>query len=625
MRAWLTSGVRGLFIIFVAIGGLVWACADTTTFSDPDGAVKVDGKASTDLKDLESIRIEPADAVLEILNDKPAVQAYQAFGTFKDGSTREITADVAFSVRDTWVGLFKGAEFTSATTGGGATEVFAETSTGVSGATTLTVIYKRVVIEKDFPQAKVGAFKDDAEINPGRGPALVYPPDNVLLPPNLTELELQWYPGSGNDLFELRIKNGGTDIRIYTKCKTVGAGCGYTPTPETWQIIVTAFKGKDPAEIVVRGTDEASAKSFGVAPSRFMSIAQEDILGGLYYWNATPGTVVRYDFGKPKPKGTLFVSAPQVGALFCVGCHALSRNGKRLAVGLDMPAPAPLRILDVPTRNTISSGAANFMAFSPDGDRIITSDGNSLVLQDATTLTPLAPNPLRAKGTMPDWSPDASKVVYADPATILPLPFGTPGIEKGSIRLMAHDAVNDKWLGPKTLVESKGENNYYPTFSPDNAFVAFNRASGSSYDAPDAAVWLVRADGTKPEVELKLANDAEGIAGQYGNSWPKFAPFVQKYKGRKLMWLTFSSRRDYGLRLKGKSQAQLWMVAIDPGKAEINTDPSYPAFWLPFQDINTGNHIAQWTETVVRNPCDPQGNCPTGEFCEDGYCEPGIQ
>ena len=33
--------------------------------------------------------------------------------------------------------------------------------------------------------------------------------------------------------------------------------------------------------------------------------------------------------------------------------------------------------------------------------------------------------------------------------------------------------------------------------------------------------------------------------------------------------------------------------------APAGTDPSFPAFALPFQDITTSNHIAQWTETVV--------------------------
>jgi hypothetical protein len=86
------------------------------------------------------------------------------------------------------------------------------------------------------------------------------------------------------------------------------------------------------------------------------------------------------------------------------------------------------------------------------------------------------------------------------------------------------------------------------------------------------------------------------------------------------MWVTFSSRRDYGLRLAGTNRAQIWMAAIDPAKAEL-TDPSHAAFWLPFQDIKTGNHIAQWAETVVRKGCQVNQDCPGGEFCDNGFCE----
>lgn len=90
------------------------------------------------------------------------------------------------------------------------------------------------------------------------------------------------------------------------------------------------------------------------------------------------------------------------------------------------------------------------------------------------------------------------------------------------------------------------------------------------------------------------------------------------------MWFTFSSRRAYGLRLGAGERAQLWMAAFDPQKGEILTDPSYPAFWLPFQEIDSGNHIAQWTLEVDRQPCTSNGECPTGEFCEDGVCVPKI-
>ena len=87
------------------------------------------------------------------------------------------------------------------------------------------------------------------------------------------------------------------------------------------------------------------------------------------------------------------------------------------------------------------------------------------------------------------------------------------------------------------------------------------------------------------------------------------------------MWVTFSSRRDYGLRIQGKGTAQIWMAAIDTGKGEMTTDQSHPAFWLPFQDSSTGNHIAQWVAEVVHDPCGIEGDCPSGQTCVKGYCE----
>ena len=44
-----------------------------------------------------------------------------------------------------------------------------------------------------------------------------------------------------------------------------------------------------------------------------------------------------------------------------------------------------------------------------------------------------------------------------------------------------------------------------------------------------------------------------------------------------------------------------------------------PPFRLPFQDITTGNHIAQWVTTVERQTCSTDVEC-SGEFCIDGRC-----
>ena len=75
-----------------------------------------------------------------------------------------------------------------------------------------------------------------------------------------------------------------------------------------------------------------------------------------------------------------------------------------------------------------------------------------------------------------------------------------------------------------------------------------------------------------------------------------------------LVWLTFSSTRQYGLRSPPPSTAPeeavastlIWMVGVDPGAG--GSDPSYSAFCLPFQDVTTSNHIAQWAKYFIQGP-----------------------
>ena len=107
---------------------------------------------------------------------------------------------------------------------------------------------------------------------------------------------------------------------------------------------------------------------------------------------------------------------------------------------------------------------------------------------------------------------------------------------------------------------------------------------------------------------------------------------MHHFQGKTIFWLTFSSRRDYGLRLlnsqapdKDHQVAQLWMVAVSPDRLNTPGDGGYPPFWLPFQDISTGNHIAQWTEKVARMGCTSDDQCFMGEFCTGGECVPPVK
>jgi hypothetical protein len=65
-----------------------------------------------------------------------------------------------------------------------------------------------------------------------------------------------------------------------------------------------------------------------------------------------------------------------------------------------------------------------------------------------------------------------------------------------------------------------------------------------------------------------------------------------------VLWATFSSKRRYGLR-PDNGNLYIWMVAVDPAATNTGADPSSAAFCLPFQALDTSNHIAQWTEKAV--------------------------
>jgi hypothetical protein len=65
-----------------------------------------------------------------------------------------------------------------------------------------------------------------------------------------------------------------------------------------------------------------------------------------------------------------------------------------------------------------------------------------------------------------------------------------------------------------------------------------------------------------------------------------------------MFYLTFSSKRAFGVRLAG-GRPQIWMTPVFPARAAAGGDPSGKAFRVPFQDLATSNHIAQWTQAVV--------------------------
>jgi hypothetical protein len=567
---------------------------------------------------VETLVVTPADAVLEVDSAGGVTQAYEVH----DKGGGDVTAKAKLYVDDGTMGSFNGATFTASGLAGGVTTVHAVVGDEV-GSTKLTVRIKKIVIAPGAPADAPSHFGGAAG---GAAPVMVYPPDGALIPPNLNELEVQFTPPAGATLFEVSFVGPALDLKIYTPCVTVGAGCGLLPDEATWKLLSHASA----STTVDVGLRSSSPSGVGAAAARKLSFGDEDLSGGLYYWAAASGSINRYDFGKRGQTAEKWYTAQQSGST-CVGCHVLSRNGQRIAVGMNIPGPAQLRTLDVATRATLfDSGAggggfpgmgggsgSNFEALSPDGSRALVNSGANLGMIDTANGMSLGGSLMNA--TMPDWSADGNLVVFVRSGAGCPLGLcgSQPGVSMGTLLVAP---VNGNAFGAETTILTGGGNNYYPSFAPDGKWVAFNRAAADSYDAVDAKVMVVAAAGGS-------AIDLTAVNASAGNSWPKFAPFVQKFQGEPVFWLTFSSRRDYGLRLQQSTTArdmqiaQLWMVAVSPKRLAAG-DGGYPAFWLPFQDLKTGNHIAQWTEKVERAPCSATdtSNCRPDEMCVGNEC-----
>jgi hypothetical protein len=489
-------------------------------------------------------------------------------------------------------------------------------------------------------------------------------------------------------------------------------GCEVVVDPVSWSKLVGANRGQSPVTITVRGTTDGICASTSTN-SVHLSFAEEDVLGTYYYWKSKAssgvgGQIWAKTFGDLNTSERDVTSAVVPGAS-CNGCHVVSRDGSRMSVYSDDGdtddeygdiGGSLLDMTTLPDATEFAGGVSGsppsfgqppgFGTFHPLSSYYLASNGvpltaagapgaastssgyaspvpaNGFALWDGQTgawVGGVTVGPAGTRPTMPDWSIDGTSIVYVQPSAIAQSyqDGGAPRDDDdhvfgGSLYTVPYTG-NAVFGAPSLLLPSGGENNYYPSYSPDvpMSFVLFDRApldtsvasltgciSGlcpnDSFSNPAARLMLVaNAAGATP-IDLESANGSPRLAPtRLSNSYPRWAPFVQMYRGQKLLWITFSSTRDYGLRLLNQKtnmhpcypangyetpgpasgnafgpqcqQPQLWMAPINLSVAQGNTDPSRVAFWIPYQDTTTHNHTAQWTTEQVPPPTTDGGGC----------------
>ena len=554
------------------------------------------------------------------------------------------------------------------------------------------------VVDANFPCDGCGAFP------PGSAPAcgattlapptLVYPPDGVLLPPNMNVLEVQWLPpavGSAS-LYEVDFSNGITSVKVETPCNEItsvrgvaNVGCGLTLTQAAWNDIAHTNAGGDPVVVTVRATTSAASCVTSSPEHVSINFATENLSGGIYYWQSatyggvagTTGGIYFHDFGTFDPTPTPFWTSGATGT--CVGCHTLSKDGVMMSLMNDDPdaddeyGDVHTDSMVVSTRTIVGANNASpgFQTFTHDHQYMIastfkgamgmgmmggmgadssfavwTSDGNTLKTNNAL--------PTGMQGTQPNLSTDDKTVVFVSPTFGTISMAGDHHFTGGSLWQATFDESTGTMGGYSAFLTSSGmENFYYPDQSVDGNWVLFNENddtsaannNGDCFYSRQAVVKMLHFPRQTSDVPLELPN--LNIGTGLTNSWPRWSPVLQAYKNHHILWVTFSSNRNYGVRLTNTGfdnyyppespsydqpqpmskqgvtfdnyaapQIRMAAIIVDADRTLDATDRSFPAFWLPFQDVTAHNHSAQWVATV--SDTSPDGGLADGGSGDGG-------
>jgi hypothetical protein len=589
-----------------------------------DANSAVDGLSLSGIPGLKSIRVDPPTASVAVERGKTTTVRFKAFGAFEGKPEREITSEVFWQSDNLGrASLDQTGLATTSSNGGGPVTVFASSGI-IQGKALLSLKYSETIVDGavtspvpiDTPSKFATAAMDVA-----LAPQIVYPASGVLLPPNLAGVEIHFRPKASNKLFELQFTSPYLDLKVYTRCEAPPGitGCIYTASKEAWLALTTANRGGGDVSVVVRGMDEVG-KGKGESTSITMSFSRDDLLGAVYYWSTTDRAVKRWDFGSTtQTVADAIVTGKEVDG-GCPGCHALSRDGNKMVVSTNGQNDGRLLLFDLKTKAALApfplAQRSQFESWNQSGSQFVGIYGDELDVKKnpglghlmffdgATGMVQSMIKPGAYLPDHPDWSADGNKIVFTT--------IGKHKTDQKSHQagLAMVTAEGTGWSEAKELLPTlPGKNRYYPAVSPSSDFLAYNESVCPGGDEnsgdcdldmdPSSKLWGMYFQGGKGSVEFVKANQP-GVADEGNtditNSYPKWSPFVfQLTEERKLMWLTFTSRRAYGLR---GNKVLLWMVGIEPSSLAAGKDPSFTAFALPFQDLNSANHIGQWTSRI---------------------------
>ncbi len=485
------------------------------------------------------------------------------------------------------------------------------------------------VVDPSAPANAGTLFGPAGSGNETGGPCIFEPEPDTLYPNNWLRPRFQWTAGAGENLFELRLHTTAetNDLVVYT------ANTSWTMAKAMWTALA-ADADSVPITVTVRGAvlnGTTLTGSPSVGSSQTITIAPAAAAGAIVYWTTSGGSALK-GFSAGDETVVLALEPPQVqmptvggAAVTCFGCHTSTPDGNYAGLTAQGPWGNVLASIEGTTVGAppsfVGAGAlATLAASSPlgiqtyskshwaTGDHVMVtpfhdSPGNSLAWIDleATQMGQgmsygfLARTGDTGDVGAPTWSHDGKTVVYVSTNAEL-----TGRLDNGTAALYAVP-YNDRQGGTAKPVAGASDatlEQYYPAFSPDDAYLAFNRIplGNTMYNQPLGEVFVIpAAGGTATRL---TANDPPACTGKVSpgmtNSWPKWSPqAVTASDGKTYYWLIFSSTRDP----MGNPQLYITGVVVDG-----TTVTTHGALYLWNQPSTENNHTPAWDYFMIPPP-----------------------
>lgn len=530
----LPSGSDGSGVPSISLGD------DGATSATPPPAV---------LANLVGLSVSPAMATLTYAygSSTGAQQQYTAKGTFADGTTMDVTANVGWAVSPAGAAP-AGGLFTAFTPGQFTITATGDNGTGMPITATATATVKvtgSVVAPGVGPSVQPGLDAPTA----GTGPKIVYPLDGALFPANFAPLDFQVVASAPTQTMgRLAFEGDLIDLKVYAPCTpianaTLANACRLTIPSDVDSALQATLIGASLADNLTQTVRLAAQDGSGVAESASISVrwASDKLHGGLYYWAAAPNSsstnmIKQVNLDQPGPAPVVYYTnadtQPLPGGQYyqpCFGCHAISYDGSKIALTFGGSIPSQFALLDAQSKTPLADDAGNVSVrlvedgganappfatrttFSPDGTLMVQLLGGKLLVRsaDATLATlgqPLFTDLPGATGelvTSPFWSPKGDLITFA--SWVGQASACTATSLSGSC---TGDLIQNAqlWIAPVTLATAPGalptfgtpmllvprntdKTEYYPALSDDSKFVIFDESSCDGPSTPGSDNW----------------------------------------------------------------------------------------------------------------------------------------